>query len=118
MVTEFYPAEKAREEFLAMTGEQLKLKGMSKSAEKHKNELAAVQQLARFMARTQEYRFGGLSIEDVRRAVHLAGNEWELGNAAGSVFKGKEWEMAGWVKAKHPDAHGRMVRLWRLKQHS
>ena len=39
-----------------------------------------------------------------------------LGNAAGSIFRGKEWVFTGeWVASKRPSSHGRMIRLWRYE---
>lgn len=39
-----------------------------------------------------------------------------LGNSAGSLFRGNEWEgTALWVKSKRRSNHARMVRVWRLR---
>lgn len=39
-----------------------------------------------------------------------------LGNAAGSLFRGSEWEFVGWVKSRRTSNHSRYIRSWRLKR--
>lgn len=39
----------------------------------------------------------------------------ELGNAAGSIFSGDDWEVAGWKPSKRKSNHARMIREWRLR---
>ena len=40
----------------------------------------------------------------------------ELGNAAGSLFRGTEWESTGtWAASRRKLNHARMVRVWRLR---
>jgi len=94
-----------------ISGTQLRLKGMRLAASKHKMELLYVQGVARFIGRHRVL----VTIEDVREAIAQAGRSWTLGNAAGAVFKGNDWECAGFSQARHPEAHARMVRTWRLK---
>lgn len=60
-----------------------------------------------------------------RTACADDGQEWlvskgyqpsDLGNAAGSMFAGREWEFTGqWVKSKRVSSHKNDLRLWRLK---
>jgi hypothetical protein len=38
-----------------------------------------------------------------------------LGNAWGSIFRGKEWECIGWRKSTRVSNHARAIRIWRLK---
>jgi hypothetical protein len=39
-----------------------------------------------------------------------------LGNAAGSLFRGQEWESTGkWAASRRKSSHARMVRVWRLR---
>jgi hypothetical protein len=109
MTTEFIPKEQAAMEFIELTGEERKDAGMQKAAENHKTELESVQAIARDLARIVEI----ISIDDVRQLI--PDEHWGLGNAAGSVFKGDEWEWCGFAKSKRPAAHSRMVRTWRLK---
>jgi len=38
-----------------------------------------------------------------------------LGGAAGSIFRGKQWEFTGeWIKSVRKSNHNRMIREWRL----
>jgi hypothetical protein len=39
----------------------------------------------------------------------------ELGNAAGSIFSGDEWEAAGWKPSERRSNHARVIREWRLR---
>jgi hypothetical protein len=38
-----------------------------------------------------------------------------LGNAAGQIFRGAEWEFVEWRESKRPSNHARPVRAWRLR---
>jgi hypothetical protein len=38
-----------------------------------------------------------------------------LGNAAGLVFRGAEWEPVGWKQSERKTNHARAMRVWRLK---
>jgi hypothetical protein len=89
---------------------QLKLRGMRLAASKHKEELAIAQQMAKYIA----YNMKVVTIEDVRNSCDY--KPWTLGNAAGSVFDGDDWECVGYTTAKRPEAHGRVIRQWRLKK--
>jgi hypothetical protein len=40
----------------------------------------------------------------------------ELGNAAESLFRGEEWEAAGWKPSQRRSNHARMIREWRLRR--
>lgn len=110
MPTEFVPKEQAEMEFAKLTGEELKDAGMKKAANNHKTELQTVQAIARDLARIRKI----ISIDDVRELIPPG--QWTLGNGAGSVFDGNEWEWAGFIRSKRPEAHSRMIRTWRLKK--
>ena len=101
------PAPRCSEE----TGRQLKERGMQKAAAKHAQSLADAQWTARYLVRM----LGQITIEDVRRNFEKVSRPWDLGNAAGSVFKGPEWECVGYREATRPEAHARILRVWRLK---
>jgi hypothetical protein len=94
-----------------MSGQQLRLRGMRLAASKHADSLVRAQVAAKCMA------FGdtALTIEDVRAGMEAVGLKWDLGNAAGSVFSGEDWQPCGVTTAKRPEAHGRLLRTWRLK---
>jgi hypothetical protein len=38
-----------------------------------------------------------------------------LGNAAGAVFRGEEWECIGWKPSERVTNHKRPIRIWRLR---
>lgn len=114
MPVEFYPAEKARAEFMAITGEQLKLEGLRRAAKNHNDDLVKAQYLAYVLAE----RGAHITIEDVRNEWAKRGMEWKLGNASGSVFRdigNIKWQLVGYRPAKRPEAHARVIRVWRLK---
>jgi len=95
-----------------MTGKQLKLKGMSKSAQKHKEALARVREAMFKVA--FNYPRAGWTADDAR--FYAESNCLDLGNAAGSVFTDGNWEFTGrWVPSQRPEAHRRYIRVWRLK---
>jgi hypothetical protein len=110
-MVEYYPKEKAEEEFMALTGTQLKLAGMGRAAKKHSDELTYARGVARFLSRHN----GIISIEDVRVAIELAGKKWTLHNAAGAVFSGGDFEWCGFTRARRREAHARMIRTWRIR---
>ena len=35
-----------------------------------------------------------------------------LGNAAGSIFRGKNWKCTGWIKSQRITNHCRFIRVW------
>ncbi len=53
--------------------------------------------------------------DDAALGFQLAGLPPDLlGNAAGSLFKGSEWEFTGkWVPSARTSNHGRYLRVWR-----
>ena len=58
---------------------------------------------------------GSCSADDVYKNLITRGwGERALGNAAGAIFRGKDWEPCGWVQSKRVSNNGRMIRLWRL----
>jgi hypothetical protein len=92
----------------------LKAKGMAKAAA-HRNELL---DFARGLALSIALRGDGTAnMDEVKIAMlRLRYDPSELGNAAGSVFKGNEWEFTGrYVKSQRVSAHARDIKVWRLK---
>lgn len=41
-----------------------------------------------------------------------------LGNAAGAMFKGSQWEFVGFAKSDRVIGHGNTIRKWRLRDES
>ena len=91
--------------------ELLKRHGMGLAAD-NKEELL---HLARAVARNIAHLHGYAHADMVGRVLRGYGIR-TLGPAAGSIFKGGDWEWTGdWVKSKRITNHSRMLRVWRLK---
>lgn len=92
-------------------GERRKREGMGRAAENRFHVL----RLARAYAKAIAQEKGTVTVDD----VYLRLSDWPrsvLGNAAGSIFKSKEWEWTGrFVKSKRASNHARMIREWKLK---
>lgn len=73
--------------------------------------------VAQACARAVAGRLGSVTMDDVALELSLVGEDAScLGNAAGSVFRGEEWEWTGQVvRSARPSTHGRMIRVWRLR---
>lgn len=94
-------------------GRKRKDSGMKRAAENRSIELSQAQWAAKVLAETYKTP---ITVDDVRRHYSETMKlPWTLGNAAGSIFKSPEWECVGFVEASHPEAHGRIIRRWRLK---
>jgi hypothetical protein len=92
-------------------GIRLKEEGMALAAD-NSNILPYAQNLATLYA---ENHVGRCTADDVMRQL-TAEQIKRLGNAAGSLFKGKQWTPAGiWVQSQRKTNHGRWIRVWRLK---
>ena len=66
---------------------------------------------ARAVARAFAMRNGVVNADDVQAETGIS-----LGPAAGSLFRGTEWQFTGqWVPSARVTNHGRMLRVWRLK---
>lgn len=92
--------------------ELAKIAGMDRAAENKKALLEYARGIARELAR------GGnvISADDVQLALEKRDiSVHALGNAAGSLFKGKEWIAVGRVKSKRVHAHANWLTTWRLK---
>lgn len=87
--------------------------GMQTAAE-HK---ASLLKHARKVAREVAIRKGEISMDDVARELQGQGvSIFALGNAAGSVFRGDEWEFCNrMVKSERAHSHGNLLRVWRLR---
>ena len=88
--------------------------GMQQAAEHRMGVLEAAQEIALELGRIHS---AGVHIDMVQRRLIAAGyHPSELGNAAGSVFKGDQWEFTGhWHKSARISNHHRDTKIWRLK---
>ena len=92
------------------TATQQKLHFKRLAADKVPEDLRLAKRVAAMLGETRQ-----ITIEDVRDWFSHQGMKWTLGNAAGSVFDGNEWESCGVTTAKREKSHGRLIRVWRLK---
>ena len=57
----------------------------------------------------------GVTADHVREEYEYRGGDWsELGNAAGSIFKGKNWHCIGFENSSVASSHARALRVWML----
>ncbi len=69
---------------------------------------------AREIAREVVREKGAVTADDVQeRLIHRGFPQ--MGNAAGSLFRGKAWECIGWAKSPRRSNHAHQNRVWRLK---
>ncbi len=55
-----------------------------------------------------------VTADDVGKAFEKEGITESLGNAAGSLFRGKEWEFTGQrIKSSRKSNHSREIKVWR-----
>jgi len=96
-------------------GEQKKAEGMSLAASNRSNLLGFARKVARDIALLRPDRTA--SADDVGRALRRQGITQSLGNAAGSLFRGREWIFTGKrIKSKRVSNHAREIKVWRLRE--
>ena len=99
--------------FNADEGFQLKAEGMTLAARKRKEVLAAARQHLIDLALTRDDMCA--TADDAYAYIERRNLE-PLGNAAGSLFKGKHWEFTGEYQASlRTSNHGHQNRVWRLR---
>ncbi len=70
---------------------------------------------ARFFAAGLSVLQGDVTADDVSEWLELNGYP-DLGPAAGSLFRGPEWEFTGrFVQSTRKTNHARLLRVWRLR---
>lgn len=57
---------------------------------------------------------GTVSINDIRAQVRLPAEMHP--SVLGAVFKTKQFEACGFTEATHPQAHARVIRIYKLKE--
>jgi len=100
------------DQFNLFEGERRKEEGISRAVDKRADDLKIAQAIARKIA-----------MQHPDRECHADLVQWELmdlginlGNAAGSIFRGTDWEFTGrWVKSIRVTNHASVRRVWRLK---
>ena len=91
-------------------GEKLKEEGMDAAAQGKRQVLEYAQLIAIELAKADPNR--ECDADQVQNIIRKSG--YELGNAAGSIFKGGKWVCVGFKKSERPQNHARLVRVWRL----
>ena len=95
-----------------VTGEQLKIEGLSRASLSRKELLCAARMFAHAIAQRKTF----VTIDDVQAELEAQGfTSADLGNAAGGVFRGKEWECWGSRQSKRALAHARRILVWKLR---
>jgi hypothetical protein len=85
--------------------------GMKTASDGRKDILNRVRSIAGNLARI----YGKVTADDVRKEYEYRGGNWsDLGNAAGSIFKGKQWECVGFENSTVTTSHARALRVWKL----
>lgn len=85
--------------------------GISIAAENRGEVLHRAKEIAREIA---ESRFSRECCADCVAKRLTPGERKALGNAAGAIFKGREWRFVRYEKCKRINAHARTIRVWRL----
>lgn len=102
------PPERNTKALPAGSGKQLKLRGLRLAEAKHKEALAIAQLVAQMLGRVQE----AVCADDVFKHI----DPKVLGNAAGSIFSGPEWEPSGIRKSTREGRRAGLQRTWRLRR--
>lgn len=96
--------------FDAAESQRHAVEGITRAANNNAVLLHEARQIAKDLAQ------GGreISMDDVARV--MGKRSALLGNAAGSVFSGREWEWTGkFIKSARVRSHSNLLRVWRLK---
>lgn len=101
--------------FTQREGERRRDAGREASAGKGADILDKARRLARTIA--QAAKDHCVTADEVFAAlIEIGYKPEELGNAAGSLFRGKEWQFSGqWRKSTRVTNHARYIMIWRLK---
>jgi hypothetical protein len=82
-----------------------------------KLESAGLLALARIVARQLAERWGTVNADHVGHEMKKRYGIDSIGPAAGSLFRGPEWEFTGQrVLSSRVSNHSREIKVWRLKQ--
>ena len=98
--------------FDAVVAEQRKEAGLQLAAMERDDALDAARIIAVYLAHLHgTVTMDSVSLEMQARWLHPE----MLGNAAGSVFRGKDWRFTGrWEKSARVSNHARVNRVWEL----
>jgi len=95
-------------------GQRLKNEGIKRAA----NNPVRPLDHAKAFAREAALQRGEVTADDVYKAFIARGMDYtSLGNAAGAIFRGREWVFTGkWLPSARPSNHAHMNRVWRLSE--
>lgn len=94
-----------------LEGQRLKERGMALAADA----VPTLLDRARSYARRHATVWSEVTADDVSEWLEQQGLP-DLGPAAGSLFRGKEWEWTGrFVQSSRVANHARLLRVWRLR---
>jgi len=95
-------------------GKKARDKGKEVAAWNRRTLLDAAREWAEAMAHDKPH---GITADHVMVRLSAVGYDISgFGNAAGSIFKGSQWECIGWEPSRRVSNHGRAIRVWRLKK--
>jgi hypothetical protein len=94
-----------------LEGRKLKDEGIDRVSKNYPDFLT----YCRAIAYSHADKFGTVSINDVREQIHEI-PEGVNPNVLGAVFREKHFEAVGFIEAKHPSAHARIVRVYQLRR--
>lgn len=90
---------------------EAKDRGMERAANAKLSNLELARSAARYIARSGD---GTCNADQVQE--WLIAKNIHLGNAAGSIFKGREWIWTGkFIHSKRVASHRNLLRVWQLK---
>jgi|TARA_R110000824_G_C14894723_1_gene644821 hypothetical protein len=100
--------------FDATEADRLKREGMAAAAHGSKHELLDhARRVAKQIAMLRGSRT--VTADDVGRAFANEGIRQSLGNAAGSLFRGSDWQFTGQrIKSVRKSNHSREIKVWRF----
>lgn len=97
--------------FDATQSEEQKEIGMARAAAANKEQLSIARQIAKELAlatSTLECNADMVQEKLIQKGI-------DLGNAAGSIFRGNDWQFTGrFVKSERVHAHANLLRVWKF----
>lgn len=99
--------------FDVRAGELAKDAGRKRAAKCHESVLILARDAVRKAALSRPDRIA--TSDDAYLFLAGIGQDAELGNVAGSVFRGKEWVAVGWKRSERKSNHARVIQKWRLR---
>lgn len=94
-----------------LSGDERKRRGIKRAIESKPDLYHRACEIARELGRAR----GEITADDVMEELMRRRLSTNLGNAAGGLFRGANWEFTGrWRKSARPSNHGHQNRVWRF----